>query len=386
MAKTILRITTVPIALKILLEGQMKFMKEHGFNVIMVSSDGKERQEVIEQEGCPHVIVPMTRKITPFADLVSLFKMCRVIKKYKPDIVHTHTPKAGLIGMLAAKICGTKIRIHTVAGLPLMVENGVKKKLLKIIEKFTYRCCTNVWPNSKSLLQYITLQRLASPNKVSMIHNGSSNGINIVRYNSKSLEDKKIIQTKETINFNPENIYLLFVGRIVYDKGIYELVLAFKKLLNKHKKLCLVLIGPYEDKLDPLPVEITSEIEFNEQIIHINWAENIEYYMNLSSYFIFPSHREGLPNVLLQAGAMGLPVICGDIPGNIDLIENHKTGLIFKSLDIVSLSQSIDFALNNQNLMAQFASRFQQNVISKYNRNDVQQSILDEYSKLLKQS
>ena len=133
----LIRITTVPMALKHLLAGQMQYMKENGFNVIMVSADGKERDDVIQNEGCVHVIIPMTRKITPFADLKSLWQLYRFIKKEKPDIVHSHTPKAGLIAMLAAKYAGVKIRIHTIAGLRFMTSTGLTKKILVMMEKLT---------------------------------------------------------------------------------------------------------------------------------------------------------------------------------------------------------------------------------------------------------
>ena len=150
MPKKIIRITTVPMALAHLLRGQMRYMKNHGFEVILISADGPERNEVIATEECPHIIVPMTRKITPFRDLQCLFELYRIIRKEKPDIVHTHTPKAGLLGMLAAAFCGTHIRIHTVAGMPLMIERSFKFRLLKFIEKLTYKAASNVWPNSES--------------------------------------------------------------------------------------------------------------------------------------------------------------------------------------------------------------------------------------------
>ena len=136
------------MALSYLLPGQMHFMASHGFDVLMISADGKELPAVIEKEQCRHMIVPMTRKITPIQDLKCLFQLIRIFKKEKPDIVHTHTPKAGLLGMLAAKYCGIKVRIHTVAGLPLMVEKGFKYQLLKFIEKLTYAAASQVWPNS----------------------------------------------------------------------------------------------------------------------------------------------------------------------------------------------------------------------------------------------
>lgn len=148
------------MALGYLLPGQMRFMAGNGFDVLMISADGKELAAVIENEKCRHIIVPMTRKITPFQDVTCLIRLIKIFRKEKPDIVHTHTPKAGLLGMLAAKVCGVKIRIHTVAGLPLMAESGFKYRLLKFIERLTYAAANQVWPNSQSLFNFISEKKL----------------------------------------------------------------------------------------------------------------------------------------------------------------------------------------------------------------------------------
>ena len=171
MQKTLIRITTVPMAFKVLLAGQPRFMSENGFNVIMISADGKEVEDLEKQEGCQHIIVPMTRRITPFQDIVSFFKLRRIIKKYRPDIVHTHTPKAGLLGMLAARSLGVKVRIHTVGGLPLIIESGFKRWLLMVTEKLTYFGATEVWPNSRSMMNFIIENNLAKAEKIAVIDN-----------------------------------------------------------------------------------------------------------------------------------------------------------------------------------------------------------------------
>ena len=186
--KKLIRITTVPMSLQFLLPGQMKFMSQNGFDVLMISADGKEIQAVIENENCEHIIVPMTRKITPLQDLKCLWILIKFFKKEKPAIVHTHTPKAGLLGMLAAKFTGVKIRIHTVAGLPLMVEKGFKYKLLKFIEKLTYWAANHVWPNSFSLLSFIKENKFTSSIKLKVINQGSSNGIDLNRFNKQNLD------------------------------------------------------------------------------------------------------------------------------------------------------------------------------------------------------
>ena len=381
--KKLVRITTVPMALRYLLPGQMNFMARHGFDVLMISADGKELPEVIRQEQCRHIIVPMTRKITPFQDLQCLFQLIRIFRKEKPDIVHTHTPKAGLLGMLAARICGIKTRIHTVAGLPLMVEKGGKYQLLKFIEKLTYASASQVWPNSNSLKEFILQKKLCNPAKLQIIGKGSTNGININRFNRKILDEKIINTVKEQFQYSTQYKYLLCIGRLVKDKGIIELVNVFTQLQKNDPSLKLLLVGGYEPSLDPLPASTLQQIESNEAIIHVPWTDNVAYYMCLADYFVFPSHREGFPNVLLQAGAMGLPIICSHITGNIDLVINNETGLIFDRGNEQQMFKMLQYAITHPQHLQSMAAKLQQLIKEDYRQENIWQNILAAYKTLV---
>lgn len=371
------------MALRYLLPGQMRFMAANGFDVLMISADGKELPEVIENEQCRHLIVPMTRKITPFQDLRCLFKLIRIFRKEKPDIVHTHTPKAGLLGMLAAKYCGVKARIHTVAGLPLMVEKGSKYRLLKFIEKLTYSAATQVWPNSDSLMRFITEKKLCKIQKLHIIGSGSTNGINLERFNTVALDENIITLIKQQINFRQENKYLLCIGRLVKDKGIVELIHVFKQLQKSNDQLILVLVGEYEKALDPLPADTLNEIDSDPSIIHVNWTNQVEYYMHIADLFVFPSHREGFPNVLLQAAAMGLPVICSHITGNIDIVTNNETGLIFESGNEEQMLKLLLYALAHPQQMQDMAKQLKQYINENYRRENIWQNMLEAYKTLV---
>jgi glycosyltransferase involved in cell wall biosynthesis len=383
MNKKLIRITTVPMALRYLLPGQMQFMKENGFEVIMVSADGAELQDVIQNEQCRHIIVPMTRKITPVQDFKCLIRLIRIFKQEKPDIVHTHTPKAGLLGMWAAKLSGVKIRIHTVAGMPLMVEKGFKLRLLTFIEKLTYKAANHVWPNSGSLYNYIVEHKFTTVKKLKIIGKGSTNGINTNRFNKNVLDEKVIQDVKASINFSAEAVYLLCIGRLVADKGIVELVNVFSLLQKKHDNLKLILTGDFENELDPLPAAILQQIKTNPDIIHITWTQQVEYYMHIATYFVFPSHREGFPNVLLQAGAMQLPIICSRITGNADIVTDQQTGLIFEKANEQHMEKQIEYAINNPQQMQQMALNLQHIIIKDYKRENIWQNILAAYNSLL---
>ena len=172
----LIRITTIPLSLEKLLENQLKFMKRF-FEVTAVSSDDQRLQEFGNKQGVDTFHVDLTRQITPIKDLKAVVELYKFLKKEKPSIVHTHTPKAGIVGMLAARFANVPIRMHTVAGLPLMESSGMKRSVLNIVEKLTYSCATNVYPNSKGLKEFIIKEKLTSKNKLKILGNGSSNGI-----------------------------------------------------------------------------------------------------------------------------------------------------------------------------------------------------------------
>lgn len=378
----IIRITTVPISLKLLLSGQMKFMKDAGWEVIMVSADGKEINEVVKKEGCPHVVIPFTRKITPFHDLSCLWQLYNLIKKEKPDIVHTHTPKAGLLGMLAAKMAGVKIRIHTVAGLPYMVAEKKKKSLLVNIEKLTYSWATQVWPNSPSLKKFIVSEELVGQEKLKVIGFGSSNGIDLEKFNRGILKENHLVAATMRIMPGDNDFIILAVGRLVKDKGIEELVTAFleSKISDRSK---LVLLGSFEQDLNPVDDEIVRKIKDHPRIVQIEWTDHVAHYLALADVLVHPSHREGFPNVLLEAGAMQVPIICSDIIGNTDIVTNKKTGLVFPVKNKEVLKDALEFAYVKRDFIQQLADNLYAEVEEKYQRKKMHQLILKEYQNSL---
>ncbi|MBS1655512.1 MAG: glycosyltransferase family 4 protein, partial [Bacteroidetes bacterium] len=383
---TIIRVTTVPLSLNVLLRGQMRYMKEHGFDVVMVSADGKELPVVLQNEQCPHVIIPMTRQITPFRDLLALWRLMRLFRKLRPDIVHSHTPKAGLLAMLAARFTRVPVRIHTIAGLRFMTVKGITRKVLVSMEKLTGRAANHVWPNSQSLLQYVKDNKLASEEKLEVIGHGSSNGVDLKRYSVSALQPQKLEEARQLMKYDSNLIYLLSVGRIVKDKGIDELALVFTHLYEKNKLLRLVLAGSLEDHLDPIGEEARKIIKEHPGIIHIPWSEAVEYFMHLATILVHPSHREGFPNVLLQAGAMECPIVCSRIEGNIDIVTDEQTGMIFTVNDIEDLEQKLEKAIKHPELIKKFAIQLRQTIEQYFDQPIVHKALKDRYEELLKHS
>lgn len=381
----LIRITTVPLSLKLLLSGQMKFMREQGWDVLMVSADGREVSQVIKNEGVRHEVIPFTRKITPIQDLKCIWKLFRLFKKEKPDIVHTHTPKAGLLGMIAANLAGVEIRIHTLAGMPAMAATGKKKNILENAEKWTYANATEVWPNSQGLYNYVLSNGLATTAKVKLIGKGSSNGIDLDKYNRASLKENHLVAATMRIMPGEDDFIILAVGRLVRDKGIEELVSAFvnSKIVGMSK---LVLLGAFEQDLNPISQETIQTIREHPRIIQLDWTDHVAHYLALADVLVHPSHREGFPNVLLEAGAMHVPVICSDILGNTDLIIQQKTGLLFPVKDAVALKEALEFAFVKRQKMSQYADLLFTYINQNFDRGKIHQEILSNYQRLLKAS
>ena len=385
--KKLIRITTVPISFKVLLKGQLRFMASNGFDVKGVSSDGEELKEVRENEGIVMEAINMSRKITPFQDLKSLWKMWNFLRKEKPQIVHTHTPKAGIIGMLAARLAGVPHRLHTVAGLPLMEATGIKRKILNFVEKLTYSSATRVYPNSKDLYDFILQNHFTQSNKLKIIANGSSNGINTTFFSPAQVSEIEKVALREKLNIQPDDFVFVFVGRIVSDKGINELIKAFSELQaagnNELTGIKLLLVGGLESDLDPLNPETLAEINQNRDIISVGFQQDVRPFFAISDALAFPSYREGFPNVVMQAGAMGLPSIVSDINGCNEIIVEGENGLIIPPKNVEKLKEKMLTLARDKNLYIKLKENSRRMIENRYEQFVVWKALLEEYEGLL---
>ena len=371
------------MSLKYLLKGQMSFISKNGFNVIMISSDGLELKEVIESEKCRHVIVPLTRQITILKDLYASYKLYKILRKEKPDIVHTHTPKAGVIGMLASYFARVPIRLHTVAGLPLMEKKGFKRIVLNLVEKLTYKCSNKVYPNSQGLKKIILNHRFTSKDKLRVIGNGSSNGIDTSYFNPELFSIKENYILKSKLGIKKNDFVFIFVGRLVSDKGINELVEAFNNLSLLEAGVKLLLVGPYEDELDPLQKHTKLIINNNNRIISVGYQKDVRPYFAISSSLIFPSYREGFPNVVLQGGLVGLPSIVSNIKGCNEIIQNNINGTVIKVKSVSAIYDAMLEMYTNNSLFEDIKEQTRNIIKLRYERNFFWGLLLNEYNYLI---
>lgn len=387
MKHKLIRVTTVPISLEKLLEGQLEFMQKH-FDVTAISGDKNALEALGRERGYSTYHVEMTRQITPIADLKAVYNLYRFLKMEQPSIVHTHTPKAGIVGMLAAKLAKVPHRLHTVAGLPLMEATGVKRKVLDFVEKTTYKLATKVYPNSKGLYDFIVAEKLAQPEKLKIIANGSSNGIDSTYFDPTSYSASRFTLRKE-LQIPQESFVSVFVGRLVGDKGINELVAAFKRLETGDLRgetldVRLLLVGPFEKELDPLKAETLQAIENNPNIISVGYQLDVRPYFAAADALVFPSYREGFPNVVMQAGAMGLPCIVTDINGCNEIIIPNENGIIIPPKNTEALVQALKVLITDKSLYKKLESNARFKITSRFERQQVWDALLQEYEKLLK--
>ena len=376
--QTLIRITTVPLSLEKLISGQLHFMSSF-YNVIAVSSDKERLERYGESEKVAVFSLEMTRKITPLRDVFAVLKLYFFLKKTKPFIVHTHTPKAGIVGMLASKLAGIPHRLHTVAGMPLLEQAGFKRMVLNFVEKLTYSCATKVYPNSFKLRDVIIKNEYCPPTKLKVLANGSSNGIDTSYFDSTHFSEDQKSSLKQELGIKSSDFVFIFVGRIVSDKGINELISAFSEIQEYKTDLKLLLVGPYEQELDPLKEETLNQINASKSIFSVGYQDEVRPYFAISDCLVFPSYREGFPNVVMQAGAMGLPSIVSDINGCNEIIEDRKNGYIIPVRDKEAVKETLIRILENQEEYSKMQHNAREMIVSRFDQKVMWESILQEY-------
>lgn len=375
----LIRTATVAISLDILLKGQLSFLNSH-YEVVAVSGADGHLETVAEREGVRIVSVPMSRSIAPIKDLVSLVKMYFLFKKEKPQIVHSITPKAGLLSMTAAYFAGVPVRLHTFTGLIFPYKKGLMQTLLLFMDKVLCRFATHIFPEGEGVKS--DLQRYKVTTKpLHVLANGNVNGIDTAYFDQSQVSESEQLTLREELQLNLSDFVFVFVGRLVADKGVNELVSAFSEL-SKTKTHCkLLLVGPLESELDPLSAATLQAISNNRSIISVGFQADIRSYLSISNVFVFPSYREGFPNVVLQAGAMGLPCIVTNISGSNEIIQDNSNGIVIPVRDTQSLLTQMDLLLQDNVLTNNLAQSAREIIVTRYKQQMVWEAVLDTYKK-----
>lgn len=371
--KKIIRAVTVPQSLGFCREVMIK-MRAMGFDMVAVTSPGPELDGLRDKDGFHCVEVPMQRHISVVNDLKSLIRMIRVFRKEKPQVVHSMTPKAGMICMVAAWLTRVPVRIHTFTGLVWPTATGLKRKILMMTDWLTCACATHVIPEGQGVLNDLKNGGITKK-PMRVLGYGNVMGVDMEQFSPDRFSVKKY----------PDVFTFVFVGRIVGDKGINELVEAFVKLHDKHKNTRLVLVGKYEHNLDPVSDKTRKLIDTNEGIVACGpkyGDDLLQMYVD-ADCFVMPSYREGFPNTVLEAGAMGLPSIVTDINGSREIIENEKNGLIVPSKNANALYDAMERMLTDDKARGIMKSNARSMIASRFERGFVQKCQIEFYKRIL---
>lgn len=374
--KKIIRAVTVAQSIGFFVE-MIPTLNQKEIEVVALSSPGKELDD-LREKGVPTIVVPMERHISIFKDMKALMALVKVFRREKPDMVHSMTPKAGLLCMLAAKMAHVPVRVHTFTGLVWSTAKGLKRRILMLTDWLTCACATHVIPEGEGVKADLQHHITRKPMKV--LGYGNVMGVDMERFSLRPeiVDAAKGLRSRNLFTF-------LYVGRIVSDKGVNELVDAFGKFhaLNPHCRL--VLVGKMEENLDPLKPSTLKKMLALKGIRAVGEKRNDELiaWYAASDCFVLPSYREGFPNTVLEAGAMGLPSIVTDINGSREIVENGKNGIIIPPKDENALIEAMQQMLDNDSKRDSMATAARPMIASRFEKSFVQQCLLDFYHEIL---
>lgn len=374
------RISTIPASLESLLKGQLKELSEH-YEVVAVASPGEAMTVVERREEVRTVAIPMERRISLLKDIVSLCRLILLFAKERPYVVHSITPKAGLLSMLAGWITRVPVRMHTFTGLMFPTATGKMQKILILMDKITCFCATDINPEGIGVGRDLKKYRITGK-PLHLIANGNVNGIDTAYFNVSQVVGRGE-EIRKSLGITPSVFTFCFVGRMVKDKGVNELVQAFTRLYDENPDIRLLLVGPFEKKLDPVLPETMELILHHQAIIFVGGQQDVRPYFAASDALVFPSYREGFPNVVMQAGAMDLPSVVTDINGCNEIIINGKNGVIIPPKDVEALYLAMKYFTIHPEDVDRMAMEARSMIQSRYEQKIVWNALLKTYQNIL---
>ncbi len=376
----IIRTATVPGSLNNFCRGLLRELHEQeGYEVVAVSSPGEALAEVEKREGVRTVAVEMRRRISPLNDLRSLWRMINVFRRERPDMVHSITPKAGLLSMMAAWLCRVPVRVHMFTGLVFPTSTGLKRRILMATDRLTCACATHIIPEGEGVKSDLQQYKITKK-PLRVLGHGNIKGIDLRRFDP---DNPEVVKTARSLR-RPGVFTFIFIGRIVRDKGIDELVEAFKRLNKLHPGTRLIIVGEQEQLIDPVKPETLAEIESNPAIEAVGRQIDVRPWLAASDALVFPSYREGFPNVVIEAGAMGLPSIVTDINGSREIIIEGRNGTIVPSQNAELLYEAMTRIITDNEWRKSLAANARQLIASRYEQSYVRQCLKDFYKETLR--
>lgn len=356
--------------------GMIPELQNAGYEVVSISSDAPQLQ-LVRDAGARTIVLQMQRNISPLKDLKSLWQMIKVLRSERPDMIHSMTPKAGLLSMIAGKIAGIPVRIHTFTGLIFPTSTGLKRKILLAADKLTCACATHIIPEGEGVKRDL-INNNVTKKPLQVLGYGNVRGINVERFNP-NLEELK----EQAAKIRKDGIFtFITVGRIVGDKGINELVRAFCRLNKEIPQTRLILVGKTEPQLDPLKEETTKIIESVDSIEAVGHQKDVRTWYLAADCAVLASYREGFPNVVIEAGAMGLPQIVTDINGANEIIIEGQNGTIVPPKNADALHNAMKKMISDGHWRERLAENARGLITSRYEQSYVRECLYDYYRKV----
>ncbi len=379
----ICRVVTVPITFETLLHDQvLTVATDHDLTIVCNFGESGIDAYFSQKAAVKTWSLPISRQVSPLNDLRAVWQLARFLRREKFDIVHSSTPKAGLVTMLAGILAGTAGRIHTYTGQIWMTATGLLRFIMRSVDRLNGWNGTHLFADSASQRQLLIDEGLVNANKISVIGPGSISGVNLARFDPTKFSAADHANTRATLGIPADHTVIAFVGRVVRDKGIGELVSAFERLQKTHK-VTLLIIGPVEVVRDQLPAETLTFIETNPNVARTGFVSDPETYLAASDIFCIPSYREGFGSVAIEAGAMGLPVVATKVTGLVDAVVQDKTGLLVEIHDVDGLAAALQTLITNEQLRVQLGQAGRERAETEFAAETINQLVSDTYNTIL---
>jgi glycosyltransferase involved in cell wall biosynthesis len=376
----IVHVTTVPMSLATHLAGQVGYVQRRGYGVHVITSPGPELAPFADREGVPVIAIPMTRTITPFRDLVALARLWRALRRIRPAVVHSHTPKGGLLGMIAAWLARTPVRIYHIRGLPLVTATGLRRALLRATEWTSCRLAHRVLAVSHSMRRIAVEEGLCPAEKLHVPLGGSGNGVDARgKFTPRPPEVRAAARALHGV---PAGALVVgFVGRLMREKGVVELAAAWRELRERDPRLHLLLVGWLE--LEPEVAGAAEALRADPRVHFTGPSSDLPPLYAAMDLVTLPTYREGFPNVALEAAAMALPIVATSVPGCLDAVEDGVTGTLVPPRDAAALARAIAGYADDPALRERHGEAARSRVLARFAREAIWEAIASEYAALL---
>lgn len=374
-SKKIIRAVTVSMSVGFF-KPMVEDLQQRGYEVVSVSSSGPELAELHDM-GVKTIEVEMERRMSPLKDLKSLWQLIKVFKKERPYMVHSMTPKAGLLCMMAAWLIRVPRRVHTFTGLVWPTATGIGRRILMFTDWLTCAFATHIIPESEGVKHDLQQHITKKPMKV--LGYGNVRGVDMERFSKRA----EVMAEAEKIR-KADKFTFLFVGRIARDKGIEELVAAFHRLQLEYTNVRLVLVGWNENAIDPVKSETWELIETLPSIEYLGekFGDELLGCYAASDCYVFPSYREGFPNTVMEAGAMELPCIVTDINGSREIIVHDENGVIIPAKDEDVLYEAMKVMFLDADKRSRYSANARKMIEGRFEQGFVKKCLLEFYEEI----